>query len=217
MPSVSSTRQPDPAVAWFASLAGQAVLALEGTAMARVLVAGPALPWVWLGVPGAMPPDSAPPRGVLLRRNGTGFEGPLRCGLPFPLASESFGAVLVQHALDDDFEVRAVLHECARLLTPGGTLWLATLNPWSPYRARWARTGLRARGAGHWQASLLRAGFALNSVHLQWFGPRWQAVHGEAGVGAADRLRAGIALTVNKRVYAAIPPKPLRNLRWQAG
>lgn len=216
MPFVSHTRQPDAALDWFATPAGQGVLAVEDAAMARVLAAGPALPWVWLGVPGATPPDAASRRGVVLRRNAHGFEGALRCSLPLPLVSESFGAVLLQHALDDGFEVRGVLDECARLLTPGGTLWLATLNPWSPYRARWMRSGLHARDPGRWQASLLRAGFALNSVRLQWLGPRWRAAQGEAGVGAADRLRAGIALTVNKRVYAVIPPKPLRNLRWQA-
>lgn len=216
MPPVSHTRQPDVALGWFGTTAGQGLLAVEGAAMARVLAACPALPWAWFGVPGTTPPDAAGRRGVLLRRSDHGFEGALRCGLPLPLASECFGAVLLQHALDDGFEVRAVLDECARLLTPGGTLWLATLNPWSPYRTRWARSGLHARNAGRWQAALLRAGFALNSVSLQWLGPRWRTAHGEAGVGAADRLRAGIALTVNKRVFAVIPPKPLRNLRWQA-
>ncbi|MFD0738668.1 hypothetical protein ACFQZQ_05135 [Lysobacter koreensis] len=216
MPPVSRPRQPAPPLEWFATPAGQGVLALEGAAMARVLASGPALPWAWLGVPGAVAPETAGRRGVVLRRHAHGFDGALRCGLPLPLASESFGALLLQHALDDDFEVRGLLDECARLLTPGGTLWLATLNPWSPYRARWVRSGLRARDPGRWQASLLRAGFALNSVRLQWLGPRWRVAHGEAGVAAADRLRAGIALAINKRVYAAIPPKPLRNLRWQA-
>ena len=52
-------------------------------------------------------------------------------------------------------------------------------------------------------------------MRLQWLGPLWRVAHGEAGVGAADRLRAGIALAISKRVHAAIR-RALRNLRWQA-
>lgn len=185
--------------------------------MAGVLGIGPPLPWAWLGVAGAPPPEVSARRCLLLRREGRGFSGTVRCGLPLPIANESLGAVLLQHLLDDGVAAGALLGECERVLAPGGTLWLATLNPWSPYRARWMGTGLRARAPGHWQAALRRAGFALDSVSLQWLGPHWRPAHGEAGIGAADRLRAGMALTVSKRVYAAIPPKPLRALRWQAG
>lgn len=185
--------------------------------MAGVLGIGPALPWAWLGVAGAAPPEVSARRCLLLRREDRGFAGTVRCGLPLPIANESLGAVLLQHLLDDGVAAGALLGECERVLAPGGTLWLATLNPWSPYRARWLGTGLCARAPGHWQAALRRAGFALDSVSLQWLGPHWRPAHGESGIGAADRLRAGMALTVSKRVYAAIPPKPLRALRWQAG
>ncbi|WP_158982081.1 hypothetical protein [Lysobacter panacisoli] len=204
-------------LAWFGSEAGQGLLAVQETAMARVLASQPAAPWVWLGTHGAAPPDIPGGRGVLLHRNVAGFDGAVRCALPLPFASEAMGAVLVQHALDDGFAIDDVLDECGRILMPGGTLWLAALNPWSPYRARWARSGLHARDPGGWQSSLRRTGFAVDTVSLQWFGPHWRVAHGDVGVGAADRLRAGIALTVNKRVHALIPPKPLRNLRWQAG
>jgi hypothetical protein len=61
------------------------------------------------------------------------------------------------------------------------------------------------------------AGFASESVSLQWLGPVWRPAHGAVGIGAVDRLRAGIALTVSKRVPALIPTARLRNLRWQAG
>lgn len=184
--------------------------------MARVLAIGPALPWAWLGVAAAAPPEAGSRRCLLLRRDGRGFAGTVRCALPLPIASESLGAVLLQHPLDDGIAAGALLDECERVLAPGGTLWLATLNPWSPYRGRWLGSGLRARGPGHWQVALRRAGFALDSVSLQWLGPHWRPAQGEAGIAAADRLRAGIALTVSKRVYAVIPPKPLRALRWQA-
>lgn len=216
MPPLSHSRQPDSPLGWFGTQAGQGLLAVEGVAIARVLAIGPALPWAWLGAAAAAAPEAGR-RGLLLRREGGGFTGALRCALPLPIASESLGAVLLQHLLDDGVAADALLGECERVLAPGGTLWLATLNPWSPYRARWLGTGLRAHAPGHWQAALRRAGFALDSVSLQWLGPRWRPAHGEAGIGAADRLRAGIALTVSKRVHAAIPPQPLRSLRWQAG
>lgn len=217
MPLLSHRRQPDNPLGWFETPPGQGLLAVEESAMARVLTIGPALPWAWLGVAAARPPEASARRCVWLRREGVRFAGTVRCELPLPLANESLGAVLLQHLLDDGIAADALLGECERVLAPGGTLWLATLNPWSPYRARWLGSGLRARYPGHWQAALRRAGFALDSVSLQWLGPHWRPAHGEAGIGAADRLRAGIALTVSKRVYAAIPPKPLRALRWQAG
>lgn len=220
MPAPLSHRQHEPGydpLAWFSSEAGQGLLAAQEAAMARVLASWPAAPWAWLGTAGAAPPDMPGGRGVLLRRNGKGFNGAVRCCLPLPFASEAMGAILLQHALDDGFAIDEVLDECARLLMPGGTLWLAALNPWSPYRARWARSGLRARDPGGWQSALRRAGFAVDTVSLQWLGPHWRVAHGDVGVGASDRLRAGIALTVNKRVHALIPPKPLRNLRWQTG
>jgi SAM-dependent methyltransferase len=215
MPALSPDRQPATPLDWFATEAGQGVLEVEALAVARVLAGCPALPWAWLGVPGATPPDVPGGRGLLLRRHDGGFEGAVRCALPLPLASESLGAVLLQHALDDGFELDALLGECERVLAPGGTLWLATLNPWSPYRLRWARLGLRVRGPGRWQALLRRAGFALDSVNVQWIGPYWRSAHGDAGVGPLDWPRAGLALSVTKRTYAIVPPRPLRSLRWQ--
>ena len=217
MPLLSHSRQPDTALGWFGTQAGQGLLGVEAVAMARVLAIGPALPWAWLGVAAGAAPEVTDRRGLLLRRDGGGFIGTVRCALPLPIASESLGAVLLQHLLDDGVPADALLGECERVLAPGGTLWLATLNPWSPYRARWLGTGLHACNPGHWQAALRRAGFALNSVSLQWLGPRWDPAQAEAGIGAADRLRAGVALTICKRVHAPIAPRPLRHLRWQAG
>ncbi|TWI06751.1 class I SAM-dependent methyltransferase [Aerolutibacter ruishenii] len=220
MPSYAQPRQPGQrdGLHWFGTLAGQGLLAAEYSAGSQVLAACPALPWAWIGVAAAEPPPNDSRRGLLLHRRGDeGLWGAVRCSLPLPLASESLGAVLVQHALDDGVAVDAMLGECERVLAPGGTLWLTALNPWCPYRMRWAGAGLRARHPGAWQRALRRAGFAVDSVRLQWLGPRWRVEHGEGGIGAADRLRAGIALTVSKRVRAVIPPSPLRKLRWQTG
>lgn len=216
MPVPASGRQPASPFDWFAGAAGQGLVAVESGAVERVLAACPALPWVWIGAP-AVPAPTAGRRGLLLRREGDGLAGVLRCRLPLPLASETFGAVLLQHALDDQCDIPAVLGECARIIAPGGTLWLAALNPWTPYRLRWARTGLRGRDPGRWQAQLRRAGFATDSVRLQWLGPHWRLGHGDAGVGARDRLRAGLALSVSKRAYGVTPLVAPRPLRWQTG
>ena len=222
MPASPTGRQTPPPLGWFASTAGQGLLAVEAAAMARVLAGTPALPWCWISVPGAVPPEDRRNRGILLRREPGGLGGSVRCRMPLPLANESFGAVLLQHALDDAVAGDAqgpnpdlLLGECERILAPGGVLWLAALNPWSPYRARWSRTGLRASVTGLWQARLRRAGFDLDSVSLQWLGPRWRMDHGDVGVGMHDWLRAGVALSVSKRVRAVVPPAPLLRLRLQ--
>jgi SAM-dependent methyltransferase len=220
MSPAAASRQSVGPLGWFASEAGQGLLAVESASMARVLAAIPALPWCWLGVPGTVPPETAGGRGVILRRDGAHlgelrFGGAVRCALPLPLANESFGAVLLQHTLDDGAATDELLGECERILAPGGTLWLAALNAWSPYRARWARSGLHAHVTGAWQASLRRAGFALDSVNLQWLGPRWRMDNGDVGVGMNDWLRAGIALSVSKRVHALVPPARRHSFRLQ--
>lgn len=200
---------------WFGARAGRGLLASEDAAVGRVLARCPALPWLWIGVPAAAPPEA--PRGVCLQPAGAGFTGDLHCQLPLPLATECFGAIFLQHVLDDVHDVQMLLDECARVLAPGGTLWLATLNPWSPYRARWIGTGLHARVPGRWQGALRRAGFSPGSTRVQWLGPHWHPGAADAGVGLADRFRAGLALSSGKQVLAVNPPAALHHLRWQVG
>ena len=217
MPATLRPRQSGAALDWFGQAAGQGLLAAEDGVRTRLLAAAPAMPWLWIGVDGAAPPAlEGRSRGVVLRRTPRGFAGQVRCALPLPFPRESFGLVLVQHALDDGIPPDALLADCERVLAPGGTLWLAALNPWSAYWMHWARTGLRARGAARWQLALRRAGFAGDAVSLQWFGAHWNARQGgDAGVGAGDRLRAAIGFTVSKRVRALIPPAPVVRLGWQ--
>lgn len=205
---------------WFDGPAGKGMLDAEAGAVDRVLAGCPALPWLWIGAPAAaLPVGLAAGRGLVLHRRDQGLDGPIRCRLPLPLASESMGAVLLQHALDAPGDADSVLGECARVLAPGGTLWLAALNPLTPYRARWAGAGLQARGTGHWQSALRVAGFSRLAISIQWLGPHWRVQPGrgvEAGIGAGDRLRASLAFTVVKRVHAPIPPARVRNFSWQA-
>lgn len=218
MPALSYGRQPEAARSWFDTPAGQAVLASESAAMVRLLSGRPALPWAWFGLPAATAPMTSDGRGVTLVRDGGGFSGSLRCSLPLPLATESLGVVLLQHVIDGDDDIDGLLDECARVLIPGGMLWLAALNPWTPYRLRWTGSGLRARAPGQWQAVMRGAGFATDSLSLQWLGPHWRPDEPtQAGVAASDRLRAAFVLTASKRAHALVPPTPLRQLRWHAG
>ena len=101
MPVPPLSRQPD-ALAWFDTLNGQAVLAAERARIRSALVSRPAQqPWLWIA-PFAQDGDlPVPPRSLLLHRQGRRLVGPLQCGLPLPLPSESIGNVILQHALDD--------------------------------------------------------------------------------------------------------------------
>lgn len=74
-----------------------------------------------------------------------GFEGDVRCVLPLPLPTESVRAIVVQHVVADS--VVEFFDECARVLMPGGCLYLFALNPLSPYRLRWLRQGPVAIGS----------------------------------------------------------------------
>ena len=203
MPPVSDPRQADTPLGWFTTLAGQGVLAAEESAAIQALEGGPDLPWLWLGVPGIAPPARRR-QPLVLHRDGDGWRGDVHCDLRLPVARDAVGAIMLQHALDADGDLRTVLGECERVLVPGGTLWIATLNPWTPYRARWLGTGLDARDPGQWQRALARSGFATDAIRVQWLGPYWRGGHGEAGVGVVDRVRAAFAITVIKRVAAPI-------------
>lgn len=217
MPAFTYQRQPgiraEAPLDWFHGTAGSAILASEEVAVRRVMAMCPALPWLWIGAPAAVAPQA--PRGIRLYRRRDGFSGDLRCRLPLPIASECFGAIFLQHALDDGLEAQDVLEECARLLAPGGRLWLATLNPWTPYRVRWSGAGLRAKGAGAWQSALRRAGFPSAATRVQWLGPRWQPRSEDSGIGFTDRFRSVLALSAGKQVQGLIPPTALRQLHWQ--
>ena len=219
MPAPRPARQPGSPAPFFDAAAGRGLLAAEAGAMARALAAMPALPWLWVGAAGAPRPALDRPRGVLLHSAGsapagaTRYAGDLHCALPWPIASDSIGMVLVQHAAEESFDAQRLLDECARVLVPGGTLWLSVLNPFSPYRGRWWRRGLHVRGLGAWQARLRRSGLVADSLSVQWLGPYWRVDRHDSGVAAMDRLRAGVAITVTKRVHAAVPRQPLRRLR----
>ncbi len=208
MPAAASHRQPEP-LAWFRTVDGQRLLAAEQTWISQILAARAASPTLWLH-PGAGAGVSVVAADIALRATAGGFDGPLRCGPSLPLASDSFSAVIVQHVPENGG--RALLAECARVLEPGGRLWLFTLNPVSPYRLRWRRTGLSIRGPGRWRWHLQAAGLDCSAYAPQWLGPSWRSVASRG----PDLMRAICLLQADKRGPDLILT-PARPSRWQGG
>lgn len=160
-------------------------------------------PWLWLAPgPTPLPRSDEHPRALLLHTDGGGFAGAIRCGLPLPLPTESLRHIVIQHL--HDAGSATLLEECARILEPGGRLWLFSLNPYSPYRWRWRHSGLRSRGLGHWERQLQVAGLQTVSGGVRYLGPAW-ATSAVSGAAPA-RLRAVCLLEVEKRVVGLIPP-----------
>lgn len=215
MPALQISRQPD-ALAWFSSLLGQPVLSAELPIIRSVLASRPAQqPWLWIApiAAGGEGAFEAPARSLLLHRQGSHLSGSLRCGLPLPLPNESIGNLIIQHALDDGSD--GLLEECERVLEPGGRLWLFTLNAWSPYRARWRRSGLMARNVLAWQRELRGLGLQPCGKHVSYLGPAWRAATTSPSI-MPNRLRAVCLMETEKRTAALIPPAPVKR-QWQAG
>lgn len=212
MPALAFDRQPDP-LAWFGSERAQPLLAAERPLVESALARRQGQPWLWLAPPGVAAPDPLPPRLLLLHAAGAAFEGPLRCALPLPLPTEAVGGIVLQHVLEGGHD--ELLHECARVLEPGGKLWLLTLNPWSPYRARWRRSGLLLREPGAWRERLQAAGLEPGERPLRRLGPVWR-MQTAAGTRSPPRLRAVCMIEAEKRVASLIPPAPAKRA-WHTG
>lgn len=213
MPAFAFSRQPD-ALQWFGGRRGGAVLAAEAATVAGMLGARFPHPWLWLApVPGPVPVGTSP-RGLRLapEPGGVQLAGRIRCGLPLPLPTEAMGVVVVQHLLDAG-EPDALLEECARVLAPGGRLWLLALNPLSPYRLRWRASGLAARTPVHWQQRLRAVG--LSPVEpLRYAGPLWRGPT-QPSAHAGSRFASACVLEADKRVPGLIPPAPAKRA-WRA-
>ncbi len=200
---------------WFLRPAGQAVLDSEHTIVADALAAHPVvgLPWLWLApTAGAEPPAG---RGLRLSPMGDGWQGPIRCRLPLPMASESLGAVVLQHVGDARIDAAALIEECARLLVPGGRLSLLGINPLSPYRLRWRRSGLVAHDASTWRRLLVDAGLAPEPV-AQGVGPQWSHA-ASPSLQSGPGLRAAYVLRAQKRAFPMTPMRQRKPLALSDG
>jgi len=216
MPSMSPTRQSGQTIHdWFLSDAGQAVLASEEDAVAQALSDRPGMPWLWCG-PGPRDTADLAGRGLYLSPDGEQWRGRIACGLPLPLPSEAFGAVVLQHVARPSGPCgQGLLEEAARLLVSGGRLWLFLLNPLAPYRWRWRGTGITASEPLAWRRRLRAAGLVPDAVS-QGLGPGWsQRVSPLPQQGAG--LRAGYLLRAEKRVLPLTPMRQRQALRLGQG
>lgn len=196
---------------WFATANGRALLEAEQARLPEWLAACSPHPWLWLR---PLQRNSArpvlpglPARGLCLHREGAAFAGAVRCGLPMPLASDTFGSIVIQHALDDG-GLPAVLEEACRVLRPGGRLWLLTLNPFSPFRLCWHKAGLQTCSPLDWRARLQAAGLSTIELDEPWIGPLWRRPPRAAWLGP---LRAVSLIGAEKRVLPLTPHR----LRWR--
>lgn len=169
----------------------------------------PVTPWLWLAPTAAWAamPD-LPGRGLRLHREGAGYAGDTRCGLPLPLPSESVNAIVLQHVTARDAE--QLIAECERVLMPGGWLWLSTLNPFSPYRRQWRQHGLVVRSPQRLRHTLERAGLAC--AKIDYLGPMWRDHAPDQR--SLPPLRAACLFTAEKRTLALPGPTPLPVRHW---
>jgi len=144
-----------------------------------------------------------------------GFEGDVRCSLPLPLSSDSCGVVVVQHLADISAEPATLLDECARVLVPGGRLWLLALNPLSPYRLRWRGQGARVSEPVTWRRRLRMVGLAPEPVS-RGLGPTWR-IAPEAALQDGAGLRAAFLLRAGKRRAPMTPLRTPAKARFEPG
>ncbi len=195
MPSLSPLRQPELPSAWFATGHGRLVLECEQSLLASAGATRPGLPWVCIST--ADRPGNIDDRRLLwLRMDDSGLlGGDLGCAVDrWPLASESIGLVVVQHAAECGLVWEDALAEAARVLVPGGRIWLFSLNPLSPYRRHWWLRGMSDAEPFTWRRRLRRHGFEPDAV-AEGIGPSWNpgridGMRTGAGARAAYRLRA---------------------------
>lgn len=213
MPPDSATGQPDSACAWFLSDAGLALLESERPTVLRALSERPAMPWLWLAP--VEQGEAGRGEGLRLVSSSGGWSGATRCTLPLPLASESIGVVVLQHVAAPGRSRRELFEECARVLAPGGRLWVFALNPLAPYRWRWRGTGLGASEPLAWRRRLRAAGLVPEPVS-QGLGPGWKVrvVHEpQDGPG----LRAAYAIRAEKRAWPITPVRQRARLPMPEG
>jgi SAM-dependent methyltransferase len=154
-------------------------------------------------------------RGLALAVSDAGFSGPVHCAVPLPLASDALGTVVVQHVGDALTDPSGLLAECARVLVPGGRLWLFALNPLTPYRWHWTGDGPVASEPITWRRRLRRAGLVPEPVS-HGLGPRWR-IEPDAQLQHGAGVRAAFLLRGDKRVLPLTPTRTRPSLRWQPG
>jgi SAM-dependent methyltransferase len=208
MPATPSPRQASVA-SWFDTEPARTLCELERQRLGPLLASHPVTPWLWIApTPAWADAADLPGQGLRLYRRPGGYAGDATCALPLPLPSESLNAIVLQHVTARDAE--QLIAECARVLMPGGRLWLSTLNPFSPFRRQWRRHGLVVRTPQRLRHSLEQSG--LSCSELAWLGPMWR--DRDPDRSSLAPLRAACLFTAEKRTLALPGPTPLPVRRW---
>lgn len=209
MPSIPPAGQSGDAQDWFDSAPGRAILGSEAGAIADALSQRPGQHWLWLAPVVEAGAHRGDGRGLRLVRAGQGWRGDVDCSLPLPLPSDAFATVVLQHVVRDrGARGNELFAEAARILMPGGRLWLFVLNPLAPYRWRWRGSGLSASEPLAWRRRLRRHGLVPDAVSMG-IGPTWK-VAAAPDVQHGPGLRAAYLLRAEKRT---LPLTPLRQRR----
>ena len=211
MPVLGFSRQASTS-SWFETRAGYILLRAEQAMAHAALQRGIVHPWLWFRVakqPSLMTRPQG--RGICFVRQGGRFTGDVRCGMDLPIATESIQSIIIQHSVvchPDD-----LLRECARVLKPGGRIWVFVLNPYSPYRLHWRGLRCTALPAYRWRAVLAQVGLACITAP-QYVGPIWQPqrLH-PLQCGPGRPWQAACLLVAQKRTLA-MTPLIRRQLTW---
>lgn len=157
-------------------------------------------------------------RWVHLHLQGSHCAGDLRSRVdePLPFLDDSFGVVLLSHAVEVVAGPQMLLREAARVLAPGGMLALTGVHPasgWLPWLLWRGQRGVSVESplrVGHW----LR-GAELNVERVQRVGPMWPSSSvvphhgGPLGGGylliARKRRQATAPIRLRPRAIAAAP------------
>lgn len=207
-PAGQSTAHP-----WFDALAGRAVLDSQDASIAGALEERPGQHWLWLAPTGEA--GAGDGRGLRLAGAGHAWRGEIACALPLPLPNDAFATVILQHTVPAGIAADPLLSEAARILVPGGRLWMFVLNPLSPYRWRWRGQGLSAAEPLTWRRRLRSHGLAPDPVS-QGIGPSWK-IEAVPSLQHGPGLRAAYVLRAEKRVLPLTPVRQRAALRVPQG
>lgn len=198
---------------WFLAAAGRALVDSQDATIGAALRERPGQHWLWLGPTGGEVPGEG--RGLRLAAAAQGWRGGITCGLPLPLPNDAFATVVLQHVVPGGADADALLAEAARILLPGGWLWMFVLNPLSPYRWRWRGSGLSASEPLTWRRRLRGHGLVPDPVS-QGIGPSWR-VESAPALQHGPGMRAAYLLRAEKRELPLTPVRQRGALRLPQG
>lgn len=141
---------------------------------------------------------------IRLHLADSGVEGDLRCRPDaLPVESESIQLLVARHVLDLLEPDSGIVDELARVLAPGGSLFLFGMNALSPWRL-WSAIHGRAADSRPRIRSLARihglcVGVGLHPVRRGFLGGTWPGRAGEAGAWKGGRLDGAWGLVLAKQ------------------